>query len=371
MICCSSPEDDEGRRAATGSPSCCYGSLCRSLSGISLTGFCREKIARADSEDEEEAIEDDESQESLEERTAEVREVRAKVIADLSVLDKSLRRPDWSRTTPVSALVAERNDKIETLTEPKEAQQLDMTSATPMQPSILPLPPQYASDAKIETLTEPKELQQLDMGYFMSARPSTLAPPPQYVAAALWHQQYVAAAPLQQYVTRAPQQQYVAMAPQQHCAATVPSRVPGQAMGGKHQNLAVEASTQPAKKTFRPRPRSRPSRDGAQSTGEDGDLTLSRTSLRSSPSTSTTSRPEFDEIDAKLLRYFEDHPELDFSVEKIRKGWYFFGPPIGKKVNIKMTSPETFVLKVGGGYVTWNDFFDGCQLGGSRGRHHH
>mmetsp|Transcript_106345 Transcript_106345/g.237379 ORF Transcript_106345/g.237379 Transcript_106345/m.237379 type:complete len:335 (-) Transcript_106345:157-1161(-) len=334
MICCSSPEDDEGRRAATGSPSCCYGSLCRSLSGISLTGFCREKIARADSEDEEEAIEDDESQESLEERTAEVREVRAKVIADLSVLDKSLRRPDWSRTTPVSALVAERNDKI-------------------------------------ETLTEPKELQQLDMGYFMSARPSTLAPPPQYVAAALWHQQYVAAAPLQQYVTRAPQQQYVAMAPQQHCAATVPSRVPGQAMGGKHQNLAVEASTQPAKKTFRPRPRSRPSRDGAQSTGEDGDLTLSRTSLRSSPSTSTTSRPEFDEIDAKLLRYFEDHPELDFSVEKIRKGWYFFGPPIGKKVNIKMTSPETFVLKVGGGYVTWNDFFDGCQLGGSRGRHHH
>merc|ERR1712217_234333 len=81
------------------------------------------------------------------------------------------------------------------------------------------------------------------------------------------------------------------------------------------------------------------------------------------PSVMSGGDGDVDEVDQKLHEYFNGHPDFVLDVEKLKKGWYFFGKPIGKKVYIKLTGRDTAVLKVGGGFKALSKFLDEYRLG--------
>jgi len=68
-----------------------------------------------------------------------------------------------------------------------------------------------------------------------------------------------------------------------------------------------------------------------------------------------------DEIDERIQEYLRGHPEFTVTMEKLKKGWYVFGKPIGKKVYIKQVSGKT-VVRIGGGYKNLEKFFDEYTL---------
>merc|ERR1712032_705285 len=76
-----------------------------------------------------------------------------------------------------------------------------------------------------------------------------------------------------------------------------------------------------------------------------------------------------DGIDAKLQAYFDQYPDFDLDVKKLRPGWYLFGQPIGKKVYIKMNGRDSAVLKIGGGFKALEKFLDEHRLGLLRAGH--
>lgn len=67
---------------------------------------------------------------------------------------------------------------------------------------------------------------------------------------------------------------------------------------------------------------------------------------------------DMDEVDEKIQAYFQSNPDFCVDATKVRKGWYLFGKPIGKKVFMKVIGKDRVVVRVGGGYKALDQFFD-------------
>lgn len=81
---------------------------------------------------------------------------------------------------------------------------------------------------------------------------------------------------------------------------------------------------------------------------------------------STGMHGEMDEIDQMVQKHLEERPAFDIEVEKVKKGWYMFGKPIGKKVYVRLqstTKGTNAVVRVGGGYKELGSFLDEHRLG--------
>jgi len=70
-----------------------------------------------------------------------------------------------------------------------------------------------------------------------------------------------------------------------------------------------------------------------------------------------------DEVDDKLRAYFDTYPDFRLEIDKLKKGWYFIGRPVSKKVYIKMNGRGSAVLKIGGGFNALEKFLDEYRLG--------
>jgi len=66
---------------------------------------------------------------------------------------------------------------------------------------------------------------------------------------------------------------------------------------------------------------------------------------------------EEDDIDQAIRHYLAERPEVQVELTKVRKGWYMV-KPLGKKVFMKVAGKDKLVVRVGGGYVSFEKFID-------------
>lgn len=82
-------------------------------------------------------------------------------------------------------------------------------------------------------------------------------------------------------------------------------------------------------------------------------------SERANSATQSAEGDELDEVDRIIVQYLEERPDLEVEVEKLKKGWYMFGNPIGRKGYVKLSGDNTrAVVRIGGGYQDLGRFFD-------------
>lgn len=72
---------------------------------------------------------------------------------------------------------------------------------------------------------------------------------------------------------------------------------------------------------------------------------------------------EDDEIDLAVRQYLSERPEVQIEMTKVRKSWYMV-KPLGKKVFLKTAGKDKLIVRVGGGYVSFEKFIDDFTPGG-------